>query len=391
MILKSVKYREKENIIASALVKARPLVGKEDFSGSAPTPFIGRIGYPNINIGIMSLTQREDNAWEYDAPQHWSRTGTKIPQIVNYRTQMVNSRWKGGVKRIDKLVQIAQEVAMAKKPADVGIQLARKPSLQLNVSEHVAPMGPQAQLKKIKLESNPRIPTRVQKFHDDTDMLSADALIRLNAHGIDEVRLSRMLSTGTFGKNRKLVPTRWSITATDDVLGKDQLDKVRQSPIINEWEAYFGDYLGNYYLVLMSPEIWSYELFEIYAKPGPALEYSTDHEEYRGRKTYAEQCAGGYYTVRLAISEHLRQKKRQAGCLVLRFITDEYIMPLGVWVTREAARKTLQNKPIQFASKELMLKYAQALAQKKFGVDITEILKRRKIEQQKTLLNLARD
>jgi hypothetical protein len=64
-------------------------------------------------------------------------------------------------------------------------------------------------------------------------------------------------------------------------------------------------------------------------------------------------------------------------------------MPLGVWVTREATRKALHNQPIQFADKELMLKYAQALARKKFGLDITEIIKKRKVEQQRTLLNLA--
>jgi len=391
MILKSVKYREKENIIASALAKAKPLAGKENFSGSAPAPFIGRIGYPEVNVGILSLTERDEDAWEHDAPIHWAKTGKKISEIVNYRTQMINSRFKSSVKNLHKLTSVAQEVSMAKRAVDLDVKLEKKPKLQFNASQWVAPMGPQAQLKKIEVESNPRIPTRVQKCHDDTDLLSAEALVNLHKHGIDEVWLSRMLSTATFGigKNRKLVPTRWSITATDDILGKDQLADVRQSPLINEWEAYFGAYLGNYYLVLMSPEIWSYELFEIYAKPGPALEYSTDHEEYRGRKTYAEQCAGGYYTVRLAIAEHLRQKKRQAGCLVLRFITDEYVMPLGVWVTREATRKALQSQPIQIADKELMLKYAQALARKKFGLDITEIIKRRKVEQQTTLLNLA--
>ena len=71
----------------------------------------------------------------------------------------------------------------------------------------------------------------------------------------------------------------------------------------------------------------------------------------------------------------MKQLKRQASALVLRFITGEYAVPLGVWVTREAARKTLSNRPIKFSDKKLMITYAKNLIQKKFGVDIDFILK----------------
>ena len=103
--------------------------------------------------------------------------------------------------------------------------------------------------------------------------------------------------------------------------------------------------------------------------------YMTDHESYDGRKYYADDTAGGYYTVRLAILEKLRELKRQASVLALRFITDEYTMPLGVWCTREAARKAVANKPIEFSSKELLINYAQSLVKKKFGYNVEYILK----------------
>ena len=122
---------------------------------------------------------------------------------------------------------------------------------------------------------------------------------------------------------------------------------------------------------------WSYELFEI-ALPGvydPMGGVSTDYEGIFGRKDYAESCAGGYYTVRLAILENLAAMKRQASVLVFRFITNEYTMPLGVWVTREAARKSLQAKPITFSSKELALTYAKHLVKRKFGYDVEFLFK----------------
>ena len=119
-------------------------------------------------------------------------------------------------------------------------------------------------------------------------------------------------------KNRKLVPTRHSITAIDDTLGKQLITNIKQYPTLDEYRLYSGVYFGNVYFILMFPEIWSYELFEMYL-PGAVwnftgkIELMTDYEDYYGRKGYASNCVGGYYTVKLAILEHLTQRKRQAG------------------------------------------------------------------------------
>ncbi|MFH1308055.1 MAG: hypothetical protein ABIH72_04340, partial [archaeon] len=60
----------------------------------------------------------------------------------------------------------------------------------------------------------------------------------------------------------------------------------------------------------------------------------------------------------------------QGSVLALRFITGDYTLPLGVWVTREAARKSMSSGGIEFSSKELMLEYARKLVKKKFGCDV---------------------
>ncbi len=383
MIIKGVTYKEKERILARALTRAKPLTAYQEFTGSAPAPFVGRFGYPNVNVGILAPPEIDENAWLYDAPRHWAKENLGIPNIVEYRTSMVNSRFVSNIKQPNKLVEIAQEVAMATRPVDIDVSLEKKPRLNISTDQWVAPMGPQAKLKHLQLASNPHIPTKIQKFYDDTDALAAEAVVKLYEKEIDENALSRMLSVGVFGKQRKLVPTRWSITATDDILSKNFLEKVKEQQI-GEYEACFGSYLGNYYLLLFFPEKWRYELFEMYVKPG-LLEYSTDNEEFEGRKNYAENCAGGYYTVRMAVAEHLMKNKRQNGVLALRFITDEYVLPLGVWVTREATRKALADRPISFASKELMLNYAKQLARNKFRIDISPILKKSKLLAQKTL------
>ena len=130
-------------------------------------------------------------------------------------------------------------------------------------------------------------------------------------------------------------------------------------------------------MILCFPDVWSYELFET-TIVNPS-NYMTDHEFYEGRKYYADNTAGGYYTVRLAILERLNKLKRQGSILAMRFITGDYTLPLGVWVTREAARNAMKGKPIEFSSKELMLEYARKLIKRKFNCDVDVYLKQSRL------------
>ena len=67
--------------------------------------------------------------------------------------------------------------------------------------------------------------------------------------------------------------------------------------------------------------------------------------------------------------------KRKGNVLVFRFITEEYSIPLGVWVVREATRKALKDKGLCFGSKELMLEYSKEFVKKKFGINLGNFLK----------------
>ena len=64
-----------------------------------------------------------------------------------------------------------------------------------------------------------------------------------------------------------------------------------------------------------------------------------------------------------------------------------------MWVVREATRKALEERPIEFSSRELMLKYAESFVMKKFGYDISEILNRsillKEMKSQTKLANFA--
>jgi len=374
---------------AYSQIKIKNKIIKENFATETVSPFIGRYGYPEINIGILAPPEETQDTWLYDAPKYWAVHNFQIPKIVDFRSSLINSRNKINIKGRNKFLELNQEVSMASKPVDVDINLKDKPHFRVNYDNLIAPTGPYAELKKIKLTENPKIHTKVQKVHYDTDLKANDALIYLYENKFDENFLSKILSVGNLGigKNRKLVPTRWSITATDDALGKHLLNEVKKYNEIN-YSAFFGNYLGNYYLILCFPDVWSYELFEMHVS-NPA-NFMTDYEPYEGRKYYAEETAGGYYTVRLASLEKLNEMKKQGSVLALRFVTGDYTLPLGVWVTREAARKSMQSKRIEFSSKELMMDYAKKLIKKKFNFDLGQILKNstilKNIKQQSKLI-----
>lgn len=379
----------------NARFKVEPKLVKQDFFGSSPAPFVGRFGYPNINVGILSPADRPDNIWEYDAPRHWSAQNYSINQVIDFRSSLINSRFNINVRQQDKLLEISQEVGMASKPVDVEVNLKKAPSFRLTQDSFMAPTGPNAPLKKARITENPKISQKVDKVVSDIHLKANDAMIYLYNHEFDENFLSRLISVGTLGlkPNRKLVPTRWSITAADDAIGKHLMQEIKNYSESN-CLAYFGGYLGNYYLILLFPDVWSYELFETYApktswNTSDSTQFMTDYEPYTGRKDYADNTAGGYYAARLGILEKLKQIKRQASVLALRFITNEYWAPLGVWVVREAARKAMSSKPIEFADRQLMLTYVSHLIRKKFNYNLDLLLKESKtLHQLKTQTKL---
>ena len=374
---------------SQAMFKTKQLFDNQDnninqtnYYGASPAVFVGRYGYPNVNVGILT-PPNITNSETYDDPRLWGSQIYDINTLINIRSSLVNSRFKMLVKyNKDRFLDMTQEISMASKPVDIEVSLKDKPQFTKRIDPYVAPMGPTSSLQKAEITSNPKIHTKVDKIVSDTDFKATKGLQLLYEKGFDENFLSKLLSAGNLGikTQRKLVPTRWSITATDDHIGKMYHKEIQKFNSRVDYSVYFGGYLGNYYLILMFPEIWSYELFESYLPKASwnvtnQLQYSTDHEGYLGRKTYASNCVGGYYSVRMAIQEHLSTKlKKQASCLVLRVITGEYAVPLGVWVTREATRAALKSKPLKFGRKELMLKYAKTFMKKKFGIDISKIL-----------------
>jgi len=103
---------------------------KQDYFGASPNLFVGKFGYPNINVGIMNVEDYQ----KHDEPLTWVKDKTTIPEIIDLRTQLVNSTFRANIKTFDnKLLEISQEISLASKPVDVEINLTKKPNLSLTM------------------------------------------------------------------------------------------------------------------------------------------------------------------------------------------------------------------------------------------------------------------
>ncbi len=332
-----------------------PLINSEDIAGaSPPSVFIGRIGYPYVYAGPLVPPVQEDTSL-YDLPELWF--GKTIDEIVGFRSMLVRGKHRVHVKKFEeagKIIEKTRELALASKPVDVELTLKKKPRGFLVLDDEVQPFGPSAPIRDLNI-GNPYWDHHVEKAYDDTDLKAAEAVLELYNKGVFITKIQRAFSVGAFGlkKNRRLVPTRWSITAVDSIVSKALMEKVKQFPELSEYRVYESRYLDSVFEVLMIPARWSYETIEawypgtVWNQYGRNVFLYSDWEDHKGRITYAE-IGGCYYAARLAVCEKLVDEKRQATVIIFREAHPGYIMPVGVWNVRETVRNAMKQKPLVY-------------------------------------------
>ena len=122
---------------------------------------------------------------------------------------------------------------MASKPVDLELTLTTKPSNRVTFNENSQPFGPSAPLDSM-ITPNISVDKRIEKSYYDRDLKAVDGIVNLYDHGVFVTKIQKAFSTGSIGigKNRKMVPTRWSITAVDDTISKSLIKTIKQYPHI---------------------------------------------------------------------------------------------------------------------------------------------------------------
>ncbi len=348
-----------ENCKKHTLLLGKP-IKIEQFSGSSPPEiFVGRWNYPNVYTGILSPTEH-GNTQLLSSPELWHSNNLQIPNILRLRNQLIYARTSSNIKKLNtKFLSTMKEVAMTQNSIAAEFKLKKPISPNKEQDSRVPLISHAAPLKSARLTENPKILPKVDYLVSDIHAKSKTALLELESSKIQTSTIIKILSAGLLGikKNRKLVPTRWAITATDDTLSKEKLKKIKYFPEIQEYQVFHSEYLGNHYEFLLIPSTWEFEVIEISLKNYGVWH---DHESLFPRRKYADSVTGAYYANRLALTEHLQKIKRQASCLVMREVRPEYYAPLGVGILRETSRSAFASSPKKFSSQEEALQDIQS-------------------------------
>jgi len=325
----------------------------KDFSGkSPPSIFVSSVSYPITNVGILAPPDSNKDTSILDFPEMWYKNNLNAFEIVELRSRLIYSRSKANVRSSSKIIDIMQELAPSKKPVELDIELKKSPRFKFAFDRFFRPIGNPAPISNVAIKENPKIERKVDHIISDTDLKAEEASLLLYRKGIPISRIQKIFSVGLLGypTGRRLVPTRWSITAVDSILSENNIREIKNFETIDKPMLFRNSYLGNTFFILLIPDNWQYEVLESFMKNNRIIETWHDYEFYLPRKTYAENVAGGYYAARLGVTEYLVKIKRQASVFILRTIRSESSMPLGVWKVRETVRDAFNKKPVVFES-----------------------------------------
>ena len=360
-----IKKRLEQNWIKFLKANSAKLSLDAIDGSSPPSVFVGRYGYPKVRIGPMIPPLHGDTTI-LDRSEMW--IGKSIEEIANYRLSLVRGVFSINVHDTNgRYLENMRELAMSERPAESEETFEKKPFADIELEKEVrfnaeaAPFGPAAPLKTFKASSLSADP-RIETAHYDTDLRASDAIMELYRRGVETSSIHRVLSVGMLGlkKNRKLVPTRWSISATDDTISSRLAKKNEANPSIDLFEIMQYSHLANYYSIILIPDdVWSFEMIESWFTGNGQIATGADYEDARGLDHYPT-IAGAYFAARLAVAEHLARRRRKAAAIVLREIHPEYVMPLGVWQIREGVREALKKPSQQFENLEQAILFASA-------------------------------
>ena len=361
-IRKGIQSRWEEYLSTHAnLFTSDSLVGS-----SPPSVFVGSYGYPKVSVGPMVPPMHGDTTL-LDSPELW--VGKSLEEIVNFRLSLIR-----GIKNISinepngRYIENLHEVAMSSRPIDSELQFYKNPKPVAFIDGESAPFGPVGEVASAKFSSTSSDKS-IQRAYYDHDLKAQDAVVSLYNRGIEISKIQKCFSVGMFGKKRKLVPTKWSITATDSIIAESLMSEILEFDLIDSCRVFSHDHLGNMFSVVLFPHRWLFENQEAW-HTGNSIGFGSDIEDAKGID-HSPVTAGAFFAAKLGVAEYLLEKKCQASALVLREIRPEYAVPVGVWQIREAIRSAMKNEPyiaenfddgITFAAKRMSVSKSEWLS-----------------------------
>jgi hypothetical protein len=345
------------------------------FGTSPPSIFVSSASYPITNIGILTNYQEDERSFVLDYPEYWYKEKLSEIEILKLRTNLVYSYIKQSIFSKDKLLEKMRELIISKRPVDVELKI-KKPSFSFKFFKFSRPIGNPTKIEDLRIVDNISTEKIVEEIINEN--ISAKEAVMELYKKVEISTIEKLFSAGLLGKfkERKFVPTRWSITAVDSIISENLIKEIKEFEKIEKPMLFYNEYLKNRYWIFFIPSFFMFEMFEVFKNK---IYY--DFESFFGRNKYAENVAGGYYAARLGVAEILKKIERQAAAIVYRKI-DEPSFSLGVWKVRETVRDAKLIKI--FENLEEVKEYIENLDKR--IIELSHILKN--VKKQYTLKNI---
>ncbi len=318
-----------------------------------PSIFVGSSNYPIVKIGPVITTTIKDIELKGNI-EKWSKINYST--LLNLRSSMIrcygyNKTYETGTKLVSDLQEILLYESYSALNLDIGkYKRSNLTSNNFNKIENPdMPFGYTLPIERFDKLSPVRNTTnnKIEKVFYDNDLDSKSAIIDLYFNNVRIDKIQSIFSIGMTGKknNRRIIPTKWSITATDKIISDYLINKIKVNRPVDKVSMYKYEHYNNYYCIIITPsETWSMEYFEIWINGEKKYnKVISDFENEREKKTIPN-TAGAFFAARLSVAEFLHKIKKIGSVVIFRVIYPLYNIPLGVWQVRLGMRYALADQ-----------------------------------------------
>lgn len=321
------------------------LKNTKEIEGYASGSIVGEKNYPFLKIHSVSNENKKSSFFKLN-----NLVKKNYNDIIKIKAKSIlGSTQETYIKKTKERVNNElQNIYKSKKAIEFTSEFEKEIKFdKIIINKLSGILGSKNELKSIILNQNPPTSKQIEKF-TQKDIKSKQAIISLYEKGINEQQIINLLALGSFGIdiNKKLVPTKWAITAYDQTIEKHLFNKIKKNKIIQNYEIYLHQDKGNFFIIILTSDILNGEIIEKFEGGSPSDYF--DHENKLDKKEPA--TSGGYFSTKLGIFEHLCQKNKQAGIISIRIIED-YDIHLGVIFVRECARQAMKNRIFKCSNK----------------------------------------
>lgn len=357
----------------------RRILLKDNFNGITPPSNLVTVKkYPILNLGV--LASEETVNLNIEDPSYLATKNYSFEDIIKHKSLLINFYTPVSAYDVkdNKFYEKVLEISQSIKSLDIEVKIKKIFEERFH-TKIFSFFGFKGKIEQLSINDNPKIPNILYEI---SEISAKEGVVKLYESNFSDYYISRLFSLGFFGYsiNRKLVPSKWSITAVQRIIEEKINREIKDFKIISSYFLSQNRIYGNDLYGIIFPGNGEVEMLEV-LMPGSAYNREGNYPII-GK----DSESGGYYAVRLSFKEFLRMNKFRANLLLIRVVTNEYKFPLGSWVLREGTKIMFKKKIEIYSSMNEILNHLNNIFWNKYNMTIFKIIKNSEIINRKSIL-----